>query len=615
MKKIRWTLLMTLIILLLISCRLVDQPKDEVVLQLKWIHQAQFAGYYVAKEKGFYEEQNIDLTIVPGGIGIDPLAELSANNVDIAVLAPEQIIINRPQGELFKAVAVIFQKNPFILISLADSGINTLQDFPGHSIAVANVGGRIQYDLMMKKAGLDLDTLEEVDFGFDYQPFYDGEIDILPVFAAGSYLDVVRDGIEVNTFWPDDYGVHWYSDCIAVPDEMILQNPDLVERFLRATFKGMEYMIANPDEAVEITMKYAEVQDEDVQKAMLLASIPLIYTSESRIGWMEDEKWFGMRQNMYDMGQIDSLVELKELYTLEFIQNIYGAEMMKFSQRLVMVFLPLALVSLIFIGAFSFLTADRMIEESLAHILPRSATRKLSSFERWVRDIKRMMESVAQRPLVVVYVEQVMADDQASDVGEAAGNALVTNHFIPNLTAVGGITDFMVIDPGTGKIMVSSDATKVGKFREAEEYFLQGQSATYADRIRYSISDGETVFHISTPIRNTKGEVIGVLVGHVDLNELSRIMLDDPYRMSSQETYMISDAHLMVTHPRNVDWINPQQTLFSAGIDDCIEKNSGFREYEDYAGVSVYGSYLWSEEWGFCILTEVDRSVARSTDC
>lgn len=315
-----------LIFLLLLStaCQKPAPPMDEVRLQLKWIHQAQFTGYYVAKEKGFYEEQNIDLTILPGGIGISALEELSRGNADIALEAPERVIIEAEAGNPFKAVAVIFQHNPFVLISLANSGIDQLQDFPGHTIAVANVGGRIQYDLMMKKAELDINDLEEVDFEFDYQPFYEGEVDILPVFAAGSYLDVIKEGVEVNQFWPDDYGVHWYSDTIVVPEALIESDPELVERFLRATFKGMEYMIAHPDEALEITMQYAEVQDESVQQAMLTASIPLIYSSEPRIGWMEEEKWFGMREDLFEMQQIRTLVPMKEIYTMEFLKNIYG---------------------------------------------------------------------------------------------------------------------------------------------------------------------------------------------------------------------------------------------------------------------------------------------------
>ena len=283
---------------------------------------------------------------------------------------------------------------------------------------------------------------------------------------------------------------------------------------------------------------------------------------------------------------------------------------MKFSQRLVLVFLPLVLVSLIVVGAFAFLTANRMIEDSLETHLTAISYTKFSAFERWIRDIKVITESIAQRPLVITYTEVIVSTDPSSGVYQSVSEALVRDHLIPNLTAVGGITDYMILDPADGKIVASSNETMIGKFRENEDFFLEGKVATYASQIHYSPADEGTVLHVSTPIHNSSGELVAVLVGHVDLEELSRIMSDDPYRLDTQETYLISDAHLYITHPKNVGWIHPQQTLFSEGINQCVAGNSGFREYADYAGVPVYGSYLWSEEWNFCILTEVDRSLA-----
>lgn len=324
MKRSFHIVFIILVLLLTASCSKNDLPLDEVSLQLKWVHQAQFAGYYTAVEKGFYLDEGIDLTLVEGGIGIDPLDELARGNVDFAIAAPELVIMDRAEGSSIKAVAVMFQTNPFLLISLADSGIDVLEDFPGHKIAVANIEGRNQYYLMMENAGLDYTTVEEIDFTFNYAPFYAGEVDIMPAFAAGSFLDIVQKGIEVNQFWPDDYGVHWYSDSIVVSDAMITEYPDLVERFLRATIKGMEYMITNQDEAVAITMQYAVVQDESIQHAMLEASIPLVYTGVLPIGWMEEAKWLGMIEDLNDQGLVNTAMPVNRIYTMQFLNTIYG---------------------------------------------------------------------------------------------------------------------------------------------------------------------------------------------------------------------------------------------------------------------------------------------------
>lgn len=283
---------------------------------------------------------------------------------------------------------------------------------------------------------------------------------------------------------------------------------------------------------------------------------------------------------------------------------------MKFSQRLVMIFLPLAIISVVLIGIFSFLNADQMISDSLETNLTAISYSKLSSFGRWIRDISRMMESVAQRPLVQASVEEIMDVEPGSEAFQEASTALIDIHLIPNLTARGGITDYFILDPATGEILVSTDESMIGRMREDKKYFQQGKVETYADRIEYSPAEGETVMHISTPIHSNEGKLVGVLVGHVDLDELTRIMQDDPYSVSTQETYLINDAHLVITDPKNTERYYPQQLMISDGIDRCIQGQEGFGEYADYAGVSVYGSYLWSEEWGFCVLTEVDQAIA-----
>ena len=279
---------------------------DEVTLQLKWIHQAQFAGYYVALEKGFYVDENIDLTILPGGVGIEGLDQISIDAADFAVVRPEGIIQKKDEGIDLLAVAVIYQRNPFVLISLADSGITRPQDFIGKTIAIKGITGEVQYEAMMRNVGIDPNDIIEVEFSFDYTSFYNGEVDIYPGFAAGSLLDILKTGVEVNQIWPDDYGVHWYSDTIAVTPEFADANPDLITRFLRATIKGHEYALANPEEAVEITLQYADVQDYDVQMGMLEASMPMIHTGENPIGWMDAKVFEGMITDMESQGLIST---------------------------------------------------------------------------------------------------------------------------------------------------------------------------------------------------------------------------------------------------------------------------------------------------------------------
>lgn len=329
--KYKWGIISFALIVILLSltaCNKINSIEDcdKINLQLKWINQAQFAGYYVAKEKGFYQEENIDINILSGGVGIDGVEKLLENEADFSIVAPEEIITAYSNGHQLSVISVIFQKNPFLLITLNDSNIKTIQDFNGKSIALSNISGKNQFLAMAANTDLDIDSMQEVFFQMDFAEFYSGEVDIYPAFSVGSYLEVVREGVEVNEFWPDDYGVHWYSDCIIVNQSLIEQDPDLIERFLRATIKGMHYVVTNPDESLEIVMKYAELQDEKIQKDMLYSSIPLIYDGDDPIGWMSDQKWQGIINDLYQLNIIDKEIQSKEFLNYDFLNNIYGSE-------------------------------------------------------------------------------------------------------------------------------------------------------------------------------------------------------------------------------------------------------------------------------------------------
>ncbi len=318
-------LILVLLLVLVTACQ-AQEPADRVTLQLKWVHQAQFAGYYVALEKGFYQDENIDLEILPAGPGIDYFKTLEDGDADFAVVRPEGIFLERQKGNLIKAVATIYQKNPFLMISLKESGITTPYDFPGKTIALQGTDSDAQFTAMLTNLEIDLDSMQVVPFTFDYTPFYAGEVDVMPSFAAGSLLDVEREGVELNYIWPSDYGVHWYSDTIAASDNLINNDPDLVTRFLRATLKGHQYLFTHPEEAVEITLKYAGIQDAAVQMAMLEASLPLIHTSSDLIGMMDPDVWLEMHNDLVRFGYLSEPQQVSEAYTLDFLDLLRSSD-------------------------------------------------------------------------------------------------------------------------------------------------------------------------------------------------------------------------------------------------------------------------------------------------
>jgi len=179
---------------------------------------------------------------------------------------------------------------------------------------------------MMTRLGLDPDNIEQLDVGFDLSPFLAGELDIWPGFMNSEVLTAREQGYEVNLILPEDYGVHLYGYTLYTTEQLIEENPDLVLRFLRATLRGWQWAIENPAEAGPMALKYDPELDEAQQVSIMEASVPLIHTGVDQIGWMRSEVWQGMQDIQLEQGILDEPVDLDEVYTMEFLQKVYGGE-------------------------------------------------------------------------------------------------------------------------------------------------------------------------------------------------------------------------------------------------------------------------------------------------
>ena len=294
-----------------------------ITVQLKWINQAQFAGFYVAADKGYYQAENINIKFSPGGTGIDIIKQVTSGQAQFGVTDADVIIIARGQGAPVKALATIFRRDPFVVVTLPESGIKKPQDLIGKTINIGGTDGLVQFKAMMSKLKLDINKVNIIPYTYDLQPFYTGQIDATPAIAAGSLIGILKQRPDANLIWAEDYGIHFYSDTLFTTDQMIAENPDLVLRFLRATLQGQQYAIENPDEAIQISLHYAKDPTLAVQHDMMIASIPFINTGEDHIGWMKPETWSGMEQTLNEQGLLAAPLDISQVYTMQFLQEIY----------------------------------------------------------------------------------------------------------------------------------------------------------------------------------------------------------------------------------------------------------------------------------------------------
>lgn len=222
--------------------------KNKITLQLRWKHQFQFAGYYMAKELGYYEASGFDVEIVEGEVYTDVAREVVKGNACFGVQTPS-ILIDRTQGHPIVVLAAIFQHSPVAILVDADSGIQYSSQLAGKKLMMGLKNVEIR--AMLLNEGL-LDKVEIIEFDGNYNDILEGKID-----ASSGYitdLTYVEDQTE-NTFAyirPVTYGVDFYGDCLFTTEEMVKKHPDTVSAFRKASLKGWEYAMKNPEETVDV---------------------------------------------------------------------------------------------------------------------------------------------------------------------------------------------------------------------------------------------------------------------------------------------------------------------------------------------------------------------------
>jgi NitT/TauT family transport system substrate-binding protein len=294
-----------------------------VTIQLSFSHQAEFAGFYAAEQQGYYAEEGIQVSFLEGGPEVDFVAPVVDGSAQFGVAQPADVILARAAGKPVRSIAVIYRRSPIVFFSLSDSGIMRPQDFVGKQIrSTTTIDQTLR--AMMSRVGIQPDQYEIVYLPSDVAQFASGNVPVWSGFINVFALEVQRAGYKINVIYPDDYGIHFYGDVLITTDDLIQHDPELVQRFTRATLKGWTYVVENPASVGKIIGKYKSEADPNLEIEKMTTSIPLVNTGEDFVGWMKPEVWAGMAQTLHDQGLLSEPLKVEDVYTLQFIQEIYG---------------------------------------------------------------------------------------------------------------------------------------------------------------------------------------------------------------------------------------------------------------------------------------------------
>lgn len=251
---------------------------EAVSIRLKWVAQAQFAGVYVAKAKGFYKDAGLDATISPGGpnINVETLVASGADTFGIAS-GTEGVLYAREKGLPLICIGMSQQMTPFAYVTYDNSGINSVKEFKGKSVATWMTGPQFTLYSVLAHEGLSQSDVNVVSQPFSMQPFIDKQYDVATVTLYNELNTLKEQGINnIKTFLPDDSGVTTQQDSIVTSEKMIKEKPEVVQAFLDATLKGWKYAFENKAEATDIVMaagsglerKHQELMLDEIEKLM-----------------------------------------------------------------------------------------------------------------------------------------------------------------------------------------------------------------------------------------------------------------------------------------------------------------------------------------------------------
>ena len=274
---------------------------DKVTIQLKWVTQAQFAGYYVAQEKGYYKAEGLDVTIKPGGPDISTPQVIAGGGADVIVDWMPSALASREKGVALVNIAQIFNRSGMMLTCRKDSGIRSPSDFRGKTLGVWFYGNEYPFLSWMSQLGIPTsggsNGVTVLKQGFNVDPIFQKQAHCVSTMTYNEYWQVVDGGLspsELVVYKYEDQGVATLEDGLYVLEKNLSNSAfvNKMARFLRASIKGWAFAANNPDSAADIVLENDDTgaQTEKHQRRMMREINKLIvgfYSKGQGVGYLK----------------------------------------------------------------------------------------------------------------------------------------------------------------------------------------------------------------------------------------------------------------------------------------------------------------------------------------
>ncbi len=302
-------LLVTILAIQLLPSQLA--AAEPLRLQLRWLHQFQFAGYYMAQEKGYYRQAGLDVEILEGGPHAPkPIDKLLAGEADFTI-SNSGLVIAHMQGKPVVALAAIMQTSPIVWIVRADSGIYSPHDLAGKRVMLMPPPESTELLVTLAREGIDLNRLEVQPTSFNPQDLIDRKTDAYDGYSTNEPFWLKQQGVDYRLIIPREYGVNYYNDVLATRQAVLDKRPQDVRAFVQASLAGWQYALDHIEESVQLihrryapnkSLEHLRFEAEELKKLILPELVQL--------GHMNPGRWETIARNYAELGLAKGSVDL-----------------------------------------------------------------------------------------------------------------------------------------------------------------------------------------------------------------------------------------------------------------------------------------------------------------
>lgn len=308
---------------------------EKVVLQLKWKHQFQFAGYYAAIENGYYREKGLDVTLLEAEESVDPIQTVLTEKAQYGI-GTSDLLLARMNGAEITVLATIFQHSPLAIMVRSDSKIETVQDLLSKKVMIEPQSAEVF--AYFKNEGIDPKKMQILHHSFDTKALINKEVDAMSAYVVDEPFHLQEAKIPVTFFFPRTGGVDFFGDSLFTTQKELKNHPERVQAFIDASLKGWNYAFAHPEEITDIILeKYSKRHSRKHLLYEARKMKELIRPDLLEVGYVNPGRWKHIAEVYSELGMIQKIPD-EELWN----SFLYQPHNTKTSRVFVIIIMTLA---------------------------------------------------------------------------------------------------------------------------------------------------------------------------------------------------------------------------------------------------------------------------------